>query len=84
MMTDYEYAEKQTALLKDIPEELRGGMVYLACERGHAYGNDEIFSELTDIVSNLQEPIKKVEERIRRNTIEYPSQDTVKITRKFP
>ena len=66
-MTDQEYADKEKALFDEskIPVEFRSALSYLAYERGHAYGLDEIWSELIDLVSGLQEPIKKYTERIQ-------------------
>jgi len=55
-------------MLKDFPDELRGPLSHLAYERGHAYGNREILSELSDIVDALQEPVQNLMERVRQTT----------------
>ena len=66
-MTDYEYAEKQTELFKNIPEELRGVISGMAYKRGHSAGNEEMLIHLTDLVSAFEKPIKEFEERIRKS-----------------
>jgi hypothetical protein len=62
-MTDAEYAAEQAELLKDIPEEFKGTLSYMAYERGHSSGPEECISILRDLVSDLAEPIKKYGER---------------------
>lgn len=65
-MTDYEYAEKQTALFVNIPFEFQSSIAYLAYEEGHAYGNQEIYIHLVNLISAFEEPIKKFEKRVRK------------------
>lgn len=66
-MTDQEYAEKKTKLFDDnqIPIELRQSLSHFAYEKAHAYGYDEIFIYLSDLVDSLEKPIKDFEKRIR-------------------
>jgi hypothetical protein len=68
-MTDEEYIRKQTKLLKDIPKELHAALSYMAYERGHSAGNEEIVIELHDLVSGLQEPLKNYEARVRMDCL---------------
>ena len=65
IVTDAEYAKKQAELLKEIPVEFHGPLSYLAYERGHAYGHDEVYSELQDLVYGLRDAIRAFEDRIR-------------------
>jgi hypothetical protein len=70
-MTDIQFAEKQTEILKDIPEEFKGALSYMAYEIGHASGNEEVIIALNDLVSNLKEPIRKFEKRIREEITQF-------------
>ena len=63
-MTDEEFAKEQKEILADIPDEFKSALSYMAYERGHSSGNEEIITVLRDLVSNLQEPIDEFRERL--------------------
>jgi hypothetical protein len=63
-MTDEEFSKEQTELLKDVPNEFKGALSYMAYERGHSSGHEEVINELRMLISDLQEPIKSFGERI--------------------
>ena len=56
--------EKTDYLLRDVPEEFKSRLSYMAYEDGHAYGQDEIESKLADLVSDLLPCIKDFEKRL--------------------
>ena len=56
--------EKTDYLLRDVPEEFKSRLSYMAYEDGHAYGQDEIESKLSDLVSDLLPCIKDFEKRL--------------------
>lgn len=63
-MTEQEFTQKQAELLKDIPEELKGTLSYMAYERGHSAGYEEVICVLQGLVSDLHEPLQKLVERV--------------------
>jgi hypothetical protein len=65
-MTEVEFVKKQDELLKNIPEEFKGAMSYRAWEDGHAYGFEEVLNHLTDLIADLEEPIMKFMERVKK------------------
>ena len=46
-----------------LPKELYGWAFYYAYQKGHAYGEDEIYSILQDIVEGLSEAVTKFKKR---------------------
>ena len=56
--------EKTDYLLRDVPEEFKSRLSYMAYEDCHAYGQDEIESKLSDLVSDLLPCIKAFEKRL--------------------
>lgn len=52
-------------ILKDVPEEFKGALSYMAYEHGHSAGEDEVNMILEGIISDLMPSIKKFEESIR-------------------
>ena len=63
-MTQEEFDVKTEELLRDIPEEFRNTLNYMAYERGHAYGYDEVLNILYELVYNLKKPIETYTRRI--------------------
>jgi hypothetical protein len=59
-----EFYLKQEELLKELPEEFHKPLAWIAYDRSHASGYDEILSTLKEMIFHLKEPIKKFEERI--------------------
>jgi hypothetical protein len=55
---------KQSQLLTDIPDELKGAFSYLAWELGHSSGYSEVLCYLSDLVDGLNDSIKTFENRI--------------------
>ena len=72
-MTSEEYAtkEKEEFDNANIPQEFRSAISYHAYEQGHAYGYNEIFSHLSDLIEAFKDPIKAFEKRIRDNVKNY-------------
>jgi len=66
-----EYAAKQKELFEDnnIPVEFQGALSHLAWEQGHAYGYNEVYIHLSDLVDALAEPIHKYGMNIKRSSI---------------
>jgi hypothetical protein len=63
-MTQEEFDVKAEELLRDIPDEFRSILNYMAYERGHAYGYDEVLNILDELVYKFKEPIEKYTWRI--------------------
>ena len=63
-MTAEEFEKKQKDILGDIPDEFKSALSYMAYERGHSAGYEEVIIHLQDLVSNLQEPIDEFRERL--------------------
>lgn len=63
-MTAEEFSAKQSELLNRVPFEVRGALSYMAWERGHAYGYNEVLIVLSNLVSDLEEPLRNLEKRL--------------------
>jgi hypothetical protein len=63
-MTQEEFDVKAEELLRDIPDEFRSILNYMAYERGHAYGYDEVLNILDELVYKFKEPIEQYTQRI--------------------
>ena len=50
--------------LEKLPEEFRSAISYMAYERGHSAGEDEVLSILKELVSDLLPSIKAFEKRL--------------------
>ena len=59
-MTEAEYEAKSTELLSRIPYQLRGALSYMAYERGHASGLEDMWGNLQDLVWALEDPVKEL------------------------
>ena len=55
---------KQKELLERVPIELRPALSYMAYEKGHAYGNQEVLIILENLVSDLEEPLNNLVKRL--------------------
>jgi hypothetical protein len=66
-MTDEEYELKVKEELRDIPPEFHSAFRYMAYENGHAYGYEEVYGHLQDLVFHLAEPIQKYTERLKKS-----------------
>lgn len=62
--TDEDYSQHSQTMLKRVPEELRCAIAYMAYERGHSAGQAEIALILEGLVNDLEEPLKKLVERL--------------------
>jgi hypothetical protein len=60
------YARRQAELLKQVPPEFHGFLSSKAWEDGHSGGYDEVINYLTDLVTEIIEPIEDFEKRIRK------------------
>ena len=56
---------KEEYLLRDIPEEFKGALSYMAYERGHSAGKEEVLCILQGLVADLKDSIQAFEKRIR-------------------
>jgi len=63
-MTEQEYEAKQDELLWQIPEEFRSCLSYMAYEKGHSAGREEVINILSGLVNALIDPIYEFERRI--------------------
>ena len=68
-MVSEEYFSKAEELLARIPKEFRFALSYRAYEQGHACGYEECFSILSDLVNELEKPIKDFEDRVRSEAL---------------
>ena len=68
-MTKEEFGKQQEELLKDIPEEFKGFVLYKAWEEDHAEGFENIICILSDLVSDLKDNIVMFEQRIRKEVL---------------
>lgn len=64
-MTNEEFATQQAELLKDVPEEFKSAMSYMAYEDGHSAGHEEVINILRGLVSDLLPSIKAFEKRLK-------------------
>lgn len=64
MKTPEEYETERQEILKRVPEEFRGVLGWMAYDRGHSSGYDEVLMILDSLVSDLEKPIKDFENRI--------------------
>lgn len=56
-MTDEEVKKQYKEILANVPEEFRSALSYMAYERGHSAGEEEVISILRGLVDALKEPI---------------------------
>jgi hypothetical protein len=63
-MTSEEFIIEQNNVLKEIPKEFKDRLSYMAYERGHSAGYEEIISILKGLVNNLKQPIADFQKRI--------------------
>ena len=65
-MTSSEYETNAAELFTqhNIPMELRAALSYQAYERGHAYGYNNVYSILEDLVYALEKPLQKLQKRL--------------------
>jgi len=64
-MTDEEFTKQQDEILSKLPEEFKGALSYMAYERGHSSGKEEVIGILKELVSDLQDAINAFEKRIK-------------------
>lgn len=64
-MTGEEYDAAQDELLQDIPKEFHGALCSMAYDNGHSGGYEETVNILRGLVSELKDPIKAFEKRIK-------------------
>ena len=56
---------KAEQILSKVPKEFHATLSYMAYERGHAYGDEEIENILQNLVNDLEPAILLYEARIR-------------------
>lgn len=64
-MTEEEFYSKEAEILERLPEELRPTISYMAYERGHAYGYEEVLGYVQSLVVDLEKPLYEYAARIR-------------------
>jgi hypothetical protein len=57
--------DSEEYIMRDIPKEFHSTLSYMAYDRGHAYGMDEVRLHLKNFVEELQKPI----EEFRKNLL---------------
>lgn len=62
-----EKVNKTDYLLSSVPEDFRSTLSYMAYERGHSAGEDEVTSILEGLVNDLRPAIMKFEQRLLGN-----------------
>ena len=62
-----EEIEERDWLSEQLPPEFRGPLAYLAYERGHSAGQDEVDMIFRNLVTDLLPAIKAFESRIKGN-----------------
>lgn len=55
---------KEDAILSKVPEEFKGPLSYMAYERGHSSGRDEVQLILSELVHALLPAIKSFEQAV--------------------
>jgi hypothetical protein len=63
-MTSEEFVIEQDKILKEIPEEFKSALSYMAYERGHSAGHEEVMGILKELVNDLKQPIADFQKRI--------------------
>lgn len=61
------FDRREEEILKDVPYEFRGTLTYMAYDKSHAYGREEMLFTLESLVFDLKEAIKKFEDRLRKD-----------------
>lgn len=71
--SDVIYGKIENALFEtqNIPKEFRGPMSLLAYQLGHAYGYNEMWIHLNDIIDAFEEPIKNFENRVKKDLMNH-------------
>lgn len=65
-MTPDEYNDLQDEILQGLPEELRPAVSYMAYERSHAYGYEEVINTLRGMVDDLRDAVLAYGSRMER------------------
>lgn len=65
-MTQDEYIIKSEEALRDIPPEFHNAIRWNAWTHGHAYGYNEVYIHLLELVEDLSIPFQKYTKRIQR------------------
>lgn len=63
-MTTEEFSTKQSELLNRVPFEVRGALSYMAYDRGHSAGRENVIGILEDLVDTLERPLRDLENRL--------------------
>ena len=63
-MTAAEFTLKQTELLAEVPVQFRNALSYMAYERGHSGGLEEVIGILTGLVADLLPSIQQFKKDI--------------------
>ncbi len=63
--------EQTAEVMARLPEDegLRCAISYMAYEKGHSGGLDEVYSQLVGLVGDLEKPLREFEDRCRREGI---------------
>ena len=66
-----ELRKLQDEILQGLPEELRPAVSYMAYERSHAYGYEEVINTLRGLVDELRDPVLAYGSRMERQGWEW-------------
>lgn len=69
-MSEQEFVVKRDEYLERLPVEFRSRVGYMAWERGHSSGYEEVINILSEMVYQLEDPIREFETRIEFEAIE--------------
>lgn len=65
-MTQEDFEARESELLARLPEDFRSTISYMAYERGHAYGYNEVLGHVESLVYDLLPAIEAYTARITK------------------
>lgn len=66
-MTDQDFQDKQTQALCLLPPEFHATLSYMAYERGHSAGREEVLGILQGLAGDLLPAVRAYTERLKRD-----------------
>lgn len=57
-MTQDEFNQKEAEILERLPIQLRSAISWMAYDRGHAYGYEEVLNHVLAMVDALEKPVE--------------------------
>ena len=65
-MTADEFNQKQEEILERLPSQLRNAISWLAWDRGHAYGYEEVLNHVLEMVDALEQPVLALMDDVKK------------------